>query len=247
MTDRGLWISWYNLPDAGRERYFSWLHESYIPRMLKKPRFLWAAHYKSAKMPPLPHIRHTSDATVPKGNDYILIFGAESAHAFSKGVEAFTKGATSKLDADLTDEDRRMRAMRIGERIVITAEEDRAEGPEAATRKGMTGSPGIQLGSFNAGPPEVEDELLSWYADWRMEAMSKLPGCVGVRKLVSVSGWAKHLVLYEFTSLDDRAKNLPKMRDLYPEQMKWTEEWIPKLTHTPESPIVAERIWPPAG
>ena len=164
-----------------------------------------------------------------------------------KGSKRSRKARPSKLDADLTDEDRRMRAMRIGERIVITAEEDRAEGPEAATRKGMTGSPGIQLGSFNAGPPEVEDELLSWYADWRMEAMSKLPGCVGVRKLVSVSGWAKHLVLYEFTSLDDRAKNLPKMRDLYPEQMKWTEEWIPKLTHTPESPIVAERIWPPAG
>ena len=91
MLDRGLWISWYNLPQDGRDRYFSWLHESYIPRMLKQPRFLWAAHYKSAKIAPLPHIRHTSDPAVPKGADYILIFGAESAHAFSKGVDALRK------------------------------------------------------------------------------------------------------------------------------------------------------------
>lgn len=244
MLDRGLWISWYNLPQDGRDRYFSWLHESYIPRMLKQPRFLWAAHYKSAKIAPLPHIRHTSDPAVPKGADYILIFGAESAHAFSKGVDAFTKGAPSKLDANLTDEDRHMLGLRIGERIVITAEEDRIDGPEAGTRKGLISSPGIQLGSFNAQPQAVEDELLSWYADWRMEAMGKLPGCVGMRKLVSTSGWAKHLVLYEFTSLADRAKHLPSMRELYPAQMKWTEEWIPKLTHTPESPVVAERIWP---
>ena len=137
-----------------------------------------------------------------------------------------------------------MLGLRIGERIVITAEEDRIDGPEAGTRKGLTSSPGIQLGSFNAQPQAVEDELLSWYADWRMQAMGKLPGCVGMRKLVSTSGWAKHLVLYEFTSLADRAKHLPSMRALYPAQMKWTEEWIPKLTHTPESPVVAERIWP---
>ena len=45
--DRGLWITWYNLPDAGRDAYLSWLHELYIPRILRRPDFLWAAHYAS--------------------------------------------------------------------------------------------------------------------------------------------------------------------------------------------------------
>lgn len=177
----------------------------------------------------------------------MLIFGAESSHAFSKGVEAFTKGAPSRLHAKLSDEDRKMLSMRVGERVCITTEEERIEGPEAKSRDAkLTSSPCIQLGSFNGGSPEVEDELLSWYADWRMEALSKLPGCVAMRKLVSVSGWAKHLVMYEFASLQARASNLPVLRTLYPDMTTWTEQWIPKLTHAPESPIVAERIWPAA-
>ena len=244
MNDRGIWISWYNLPEAGRERYISWVHGTYIPKILKKPGVLWGAHYANTKVQPGPHIRHTTDPSVPTGNDFVLMFGAETSHAFSKGVAAFTKGAQSKLGADLDATDREMLSMRAGERVVIATEEARVQGPEAGTRRGLTPSPCIQLGSFNGGTPEVEDELLAWYADWRMEALSKLPGCVAMRKLVSVSGWAKHLVIYEFTSVEARAQNLAGMRSLYPEEMKWTEEWIPKLTHAPESPIVCRRIWP---
>ena len=43
--DRGIWVTWYDLPEDGRESYFSWLHQSYIPGMLKRPGFLWGAHY----------------------------------------------------------------------------------------------------------------------------------------------------------------------------------------------------------
>src|SRR5690606_4463677 len=64
MVDRGLWISWYNLPDDRRDDYLSWLYDSYIPRMVEKPRFLWAAHYASSKAPPMAHIRHTTDPPV---------------------------------------------------------------------------------------------------------------------------------------------------------------------------------------
>jgi hypothetical protein len=245
MKDRGIWITWYDLPAADRERYLSWLEGTYIPKMLKKPGVLWAAHYENTKVTPPPHIRHTNDPSVPNGNDYVLMFGGETAHAFSKGVEAFTKHAPSKLASDLTSADREMLSMRRGERVVIAAEEARVDGPEAGARGGdLTPGACIQLGSFNGGTPEVEDELLSWYADWRMEAMSTLPGCVGMRKLLSTSGWAKHLVLYEFTSVEARAKNLPVLKTRYPEQMKWTEDWIPKLTHAPQSPIVCRRIWP---
>lgn len=243
--DRGLWITWYNLAPQNRDAYLSWLNGTYIPKLLKRPGILYAAHYASAKIPPPPHVRHTDDKSVPAGNDYALIFGAETAHAFSKGSDAFIKGAPSKLDAGLSDTDRKMLSMRIGERVCITTEEARADGPEAKRREsGMALGPCIQLGSFNANSCAVEDELLSWYADWRMSALSNLPGCIGIRKLVSVSGWAKHIVIYEFTSLKSRNENLPTLKNLYPEMVAWTERSIPNLIHVPESPIVAERIWP---
>ena len=45
--DRGLWITWYGLPEGERDAYLAWLHKKFMPRMLKKPGVLWAAHYAS--------------------------------------------------------------------------------------------------------------------------------------------------------------------------------------------------------
>ena len=243
MPDRGLWITWYNLADRDRDAHLAWLHGSYIPRILKRKGLLHAAHYANAGVPPVPILRHTTDKSVPAGNDFILVFGAHGPHAFTRGWQSFAKGATSSLEDGLTAEDRRMLAMRQGERTCITSEEARADGPEAAHRDGAVRlAPCIQLGSFNADG--VEDELMSWYGDWRIPALSTLPGCIAIRKLLSVSGWAKHVVLYEFASFEARAENLPKLRTLYPEEMKWTEGFTPKLLHAPHSPVVARRIWP---
>jgi len=47
-----------------------------------------------------------------------------------------------------------------------------------------------------------------------MPALSKLPGCVGMRKMVSVTGWAKHGVIYEFASLDARNEGMPAVARL---------------------------------
>ena len=246
--DRGLWVSWYNLPDQGRDAYLSWLHGTYIPRLLKNPGVLSAAHYASENVRPGPHISHTDDSSVPAGNDYILLFGGETAHAFSKGTDTFADpaaGNPGKLHADLSAEDRKMLAMRIGERVALFTEEARVEGPETRRREGAVAlSPCIQLGSFNASPVEVEDELLAWYADWRMPALKILPGCVAIRKLVSVSGWAKHGVLYEFISVEARNEHLPTLRSLYPEMGAWSDRFIPKLIHAPGSPVVGRRTWP---
>jgi len=46
-VDRAFWITWYNLPEAGQLDYLVWLHRSYLPEMLKRPGYLWAAHYVS--------------------------------------------------------------------------------------------------------------------------------------------------------------------------------------------------------
>jgi len=133
--------------------------------------------------------------------------------------------------------------MRTGERTAFVVEEAKADGPEAGRREGkLTLAPCIQLGSFNA--PGCEDELMSWYGDWRIPALSRLPSCVAIRKLVSTSAWAKHVVLYEFASLEARHENIGKLASLYPEESKWTQGFTPKLMHVPASPVVGRRLWP---
>lgn len=246
MIDRGIWASWYDLPEKGRDEYLTWLHGGYLPRMLQKPGVLWAAHYANVKIPPAAHLRHTDDPSVPAGNDFILLFGAETAHAFTRGWEHFAKQGPNKLEEGLTSADRQMLSMRVGERVCVLTEEARTDGPEAHRRQGkLTPAPCMQLGSFNA--PGCEDELMSWYGDWRIPALSKLPGCVGIRKLVSAVGWAKHVVLYEFATLELRNEHMPRLRQIYVEEGRWSDRFTPKLLHAPGSPVVGSRLWPPAA
>lgn len=242
--DRGLWITWYDLADEGREAYLSWLHRRYIPRLLERPGFLWAAHYRTEAAAPrsgVPagapgRLRHTSDPAVPAGNAYILLVGATDVHAFGRLTP-------EKLHAALEEEDRRMLALRRGERVNLLAEEARANGPEARRRRtGGVPAACIQLGTFNAGDAD-DAEILAWYAQWRMPCMRRLPGCVGIRKLVSVAGWAKHGVLYEFVSLAARNRHFPDHEKSNPEMAAWTDRLVRELLHAPGSPNVAQRIF----
>ena len=84
----GFWISWYNLPEEGREEYLAWLHGSYIPMVLKRPGVLGAAHYASEANPPISgapgRLRNVVDASVPRGDRYILVFGGKTPYAFAE-------------------------------------------------------------------------------------------------------------------------------------------------------------------
>jgi len=239
-ADRALWISWYDLPGDGRDAYLSWLHETYIPRFLKRPGFLWAAHYAAAKGagPARQSTRpNTTDPSVPTGNNYILVFGAENANVF---------GATEHgtLHAGFAEEERRLLAMKIGERENIMVEASRVEGPEAKEYKsGMTLAPCIQLGTFNCAW-QREAEMLAWFSQSRMPLMSKLPGCVRTRKLASVSGWAKHAILYELAALESRKRNYLKLEEAHPEAKAWADRMVPNFMHAPGSANIANRIWP---
>ena len=242
--DRALWISWYDLADGNRDAYLKWAHGTYIPALIKRPGLLWGAHFQSEAVVPMSgvpkdapgRLRHTDDPAVPKGNRYILIFGAENAHAFAHPTPR-------KLHAELSKEDQGKLAKRVGERVNIFTDENGIGGPEAGKRDAKQAlSSCIQLGSFNAGSAD-EDEILDWYANWRLPSMNRLPGCVGIRKLVSVSGWAKHGVMYEFVSLAERNKHFPEHEKANPEMDAWTDRLVRKLLHAPGSPCVAQRIF----
>ena len=241
MLDRGLWITWYDLPTDGRDAYLSWLHGTWMPRLLNQPGILWGAHYECEKKPPpsggMQRLRATDDASIPRGNDYILLFGAETAHAFANLIPR-------RFSAQQSGADRSMLGMRVGERVNIVTEEARADGPSVAKRQGKWAlSPYIQLGSFNAGSAP-EDEILDWYANCRLPSMAKLPGCLGIRNYASVAGWAKHVVLYEFESEQARKDHFLNHEFENPEWAKWTDALVRKLVHAPGSPCVARRIWP---
>ena len=242
-VDKAIWINWYNLPGGDRDGYLSWLHDTYMPKVLANPGVLLAAHYAVVKKPDPPHITYTKDKAVPDGNDYMLLFGGESTHAFSRDAASFVKGTVNRFAAQLSDTDRKMLAMRSGVRVSIMTEEARVHGPECGRREGLRlPAPCIQLGSFNGPTPEIEEELLAWYADWRMRALSQLTGCLGMRKMVAAVGWARHGVMYEFLSLDARNAGMAEVARLYPEMMAWTEVCVPRLVHAPGSPHIAQRI-----
>jgi len=230
----GMSIHSYDLEPAQRDGYLSWLHERYLPALLKRPGIEWAAHYLAEKRSPPARLTNTGDRSVPGGGDYILLVGAATAHVFSPPRPGETL-------APVADNEAGMLALRVNESVSIMVEESQVSGPEAAKH---ASGPCIQLGRFNASP-EDENELLAWYARWRLPCMEKLPGCVRTRKLAGVVGWAKHAVLYEFTSLDMRDKYFPTHEKPYPELEAWTDKLVRRLLHAPRSPQIAQRIWPP--
>lgn len=240
--DRALWITWYDLPTQHRDAYFAWLNGSYMPSVLQRRGVLWGAHYaaelNASYAGAKGRLHRTTDNTVPNGTRFMLLFG---------GVEpnVFVNPAPAQFHASLPDQSRSMLGLRMGVRGAILVEQARVEGPDAAASPEP--APCIQLGSYNAGSYQEEDELADWYAQWYLASCAEVPGCVRARKYVSVSGWAKHAVLFEFVSLDARNGAFLKREAGYPQQAAWTDRIVRRLIHAPGSPAVARRIWPALG
>ena len=235
--DRGIWATWYDLPEQGKEEYISWLHEVHIPQMLARPGYLWAAHVTNDTSPEREqrintNLTHTNDPAVPTGNNYLMLFGAPSPHVF-------VDPSPAEIRAGLDRESQQMLGRRVAPRSCIFLEVDRVNGPEVKTRHpGITPGPVIQLGSFNINAVENEDELETWYARSRLPLMAPMTGCVGARKLVSISGWAKHAILYEFVSLE------AVERYFVDTDQAWSRRVVTNLIHAPHSPGLGVRIWP---
>lgn len=242
--DRAYWITWYNLPETGRQNHLDWVHGSYMPAVLARPGVLWGAHYASeTDFLPLggkSRISHKPNPPgVPVGDRFILIFGAADPYVFADPGAA-------EFHASLNDADRSRLAERQEERDNLMLEEARVEGPGVGV-PGAIGVPAaaIQLGSFNAGNPADERELARWYARWRLPSVRDVPGVVRVRKLVSIAGWAKHACFYEFTSLEARHRHFVHYESVDPAMVEWSTRVVRDTVHAPGSANVARRIWPP--
>jgi hypothetical protein len=235
--DRGLWITWYDLPESGRDAYLAWLHETYLPNLLKRPGYLWAAHYDTRTSGGSAQIHHVDDPKVPTGFHYILIIGVTDALVFGNPVP-------SAIHASLPEEGRKMLALRTGERVNLMVEAGGCEGRVSKSYKeGLTGAPCIQIGSFNC-PVENEEEMHAGYIQQRLPAMCETASCIRTRKLNSVAGWAKHAILYEFASLEGFNRDYEAANAKSPLGTNG-HSVVPMLVHAPNGPNSAIRIWPP--
>lgn len=235
-TDAGICALWYDLSPGTKHEYIDWLHGTHLPAMLKRHGYLWAAHVENVASPDREarnanRLTRTSDASVPPGFEYLLLYGAENAHQLADPSPA-------ELAQGYDTQTREMLSRQLNARGGIFVEVARVDGSDVATRRpGITPGPIIQMGSFNSNAPENELEMSTWYSRSRLPLVQTPAGSVGARKLVSVSGWARHAILYEFSSLEAAESGLV-------DTTEWSRKVVNSLVHAPHSPSLGRRIWP---
>ena len=241
--DQGIRIIWYDLTDNDKDEYLEWLHDIYLPNLMSRPGILWAAHYEIIKSDETiqklsKFVGRPDDFDdVPSGSEYALLIGAGSPHLFFK----------SKFD--IFDENnsttQKMFDKRKNSRVVVTTEQARINGPEIGQRApGTTPGPFIKLGHFRVRSIEEEFDLNAWYADYRLPTIAAMPGAIAARKLVTVAGWAKHVILYEFISEEAHHTNFMDHEILAFSDGEWTNRVVKYTAHAPGSPSIGSRIWP---
>jgi len=242
--DNGIWATWYDLNEDSRDSFIDWLHGTHLPGIMQRPGVAWAAHYEIAgggeRMQTIhDRLSRPDDADeIGTGSQYLMLVGATSPHVFADP-------RIDEWEAGLDDPAKSMLAHRIGTRTCIFVQEEFVTGPEFHARPaGTTPGPAIQMGSFRTKTLEDEFDLAAWYAQYRLPHMSRMPGCIATRKLVSMAGWAKHSVMYEFTSLEARQEHFQNHESLALDDTVWTNKIITYTLHAPGSPSVARRIWP---
>jgi len=241
--DQGVRIVWYDLPEDEKDDYLNWLHDAYLPSVMARPGILWAANYKIIKtdetIQKLSKFVGRSDDfdEVPQGSDYAMLIGAGSPHVFFKPYIEDVDAEDAKTNE--------MFAKRIGTRIVVATEQARVDGPEIHHRApATTPGPFIQLGHFRVRSVEEEFDLNAWYAEYRLPTIAAMPGAIAARKLVTVAGWAKHVVLYEFVDAEAHHTNFMNHEILAFTDGEWTNRVVKYTAHAPGSPSIGERLWP---
>jgi hypothetical protein len=237
-----IWATWFDLPEKIAEDHLDWLHRTHIPALLALPGFAWATTYRNsgggAHMDAIADTLARPGDEVPGGRDYVMMVGAPD-------VELFFNPRVDELEADIGGA---RLAQRVGVRTAVFMEQSYVAGPEMATRpRGGPTGPAIQFGSFRTKTTEDEWDLSAWYGQYRLPAMSAMTGCIATRKLVAVAGWVKHAVLYEFTSLEQRQEHFQGHESLALDQRVWTNKIINYTIHSPGSPVVGSRLWPPVA
>jgi len=234
---------WYDLADDSRAETLDWLNTVYFPAVQALPGIAWVGHYsivqKSGK-PPTPGSppRNTvSDPSVPTGGEYLMLTAATAPDIF-----IMADSALARLEDELAERLGR----RIGHRRAVFIQECAVNGPEyGACLPGTGPAPAVQLGNLNAASIEAELELARFYRMLRFPQVSTTEGCIGARKLVSILGWGKHGILYEFTSMHDDEELFEMRFERAPLSSRPPlRHVLHYVIHGPRGPAAGRRIWP---
>jgi hypothetical protein len=85
-----------------------------------------------------------------------------------------------------------------------------------------------------------------WYSQSRLPLIGSAPECIRARKMMVAGGWAKHAIIYEFTSLQARNQLWERVHQIRLSGDK-LRGWSlgPSTLHTPGSPLIGDRSYPP--
>jgi hypothetical protein len=242
--DTGIWATWYDVDEDEKGALQDWMHDIYLPHLKQLPGIAWVAHYEErgggGGMRRVAQMVERAPEEVGTGTQFVLLVGASTPQVFYSPL-IYDVEKEAEFSSHL--------ARRKGVRSAIFAEQTRVNGPSAHLRTpGATPGPAIQMGAFRVRSIEEEIDLGCWYAQYRLPFMAQTQSCIAARKLLGVSGWAKHSILYEFTSLEGRMRDFEEgHEELALNPKEWTGRVVKYTIHAPGSPTVAERIWPSAG
>ena len=241
--DTAIKAEWYDLADTDREGFLDWLHGEHLPALQARPGSIWIGHYERAPQtgtsnpPGYPKRVDTDDPGVARGSQYLLVTAAASPDVF------FDPNLAARTDADTAAQLGKRAQYRYG----IFIEETRVSGPDWYRHLQGTGAPpAIQLGNYQTRSPDYDLDLALWYRQMKLPQVTRARGCIGARKLISIVGWARHGILYEFMEMEPGEENFEqRFRDAGLSE-RWTGRHVLQMVvHAPNGPHAGRRIWPP--
>ena len=239
--DTAIRTEWYDLDDGDRDGFLDWLHGTHLPALQSRPGYIWVGHYDRAadtgaeRAAGQPARVETEDPT-GRGSQYLLVIAAASPDIF---FDPHHPDATA-------GETQTQLAKRKEHRSAVFIEETRVSGPDWYRHLPGSGAPpAIQLGNYQTRNEADDLDLAIWYRQMKLPQVTRARGCIGARKLVSVVGWPKHGILYEFMEMEEGENNFEqRFRDAgFNEQ--WTGRHVLEfVVHAPHGPHAGRRIWP---
>jgi hypothetical protein len=233
---------WYDLADSGRDGFLSWLHDNYLPRLKNTPGVVWTGHYRIVQKSGEPSVAgglrrvQTDDPNVPAGSQYVLITAGDATDTFlgwQCPVAVLEQSAQERLKA------------RLSYRQAIFIEEFRVVGPEGQKAWPVAAPAAMQLGNFNVRTPDDDLELARYYRLSRFPEVAVTGGSIGARKLVSIVGWPKHGIFYEFLAINPEdgtfETRMLANRTPPPVKLRPIQDYV---VHAPNAPHAGARLWP---
>lgn len=234
---------WFDISCEDKDKLWSWLHNFFFPNLQCQNGVNWVAHYDIVPHPKKPYIKgaplkkEVNNPEIPSGWENLVLTSVNMPSVFF--------GPNCSL-RKLEKQNQHYLSMRTNYRSAVFIEEEMINGPEQHKQPlGMGGAPAMQFGSYNVDEIQDEDELAKWYRAERFPRLPVTRGMIRGRKFLSISGWAKHGVLWEFSEMD---KNEYSFEHRFIEADRG-ENWhgrhvLEYVTHAPGSPHAGIRVWP---